>query len=118
MPLRTPLSATSLALARAACLAVSAAMIALSIRTSLESNLFTEFGRLLAEPWMRATLVDFYFNILILSAWTAVRETRRSAAAWIVSFVLLGSIATAAYLYWQLRRLEPGDPLEKLFRRS
>lgn len=98
---------------------VSIAMIALTIHTCMQQNLFAEWNRLGAEPWMRATLVDFYFNILILSAWAAYREKSKAVAAlWIAAFILLGSIATAFYVFLQLRRLKAGDPIEKALLRS
>lgn len=101
-------------------LAVSAAMIALTVHTCLQQNLFAEWNRLGAEPWMRATLVDFYFNILILSTWTLWREKNKAVGVlWVVAYVILGSIATAFYVFLQLSRLKPGDGVEKaLLRRE
>jgi stearoyl-CoA desaturase (Delta-9 desaturase) len=89
------------------------------VKTSMESNLFAEWNRLGAEPWMRATLVDFYFNITILTVWLFYRETCRvRAALWTAAFVILGSIATAFYVFLQIHRLKPGEPLKNAILRA
>lgn len=98
---------------------LSLAMIGVTAYTSRQSNLITEWNRLGAEPWMRATLIDFYFNILIISTWAAYKEKNKLIAAlWIAAFVLLGSIATAFYVFLQIARLKPGEPLQKILLRS
>lgn len=100
-------------------LAISGAMIAVSIVTSLRSNLFEEFGGLVAQPWVAATLIDFYFNIAIISMWVIYKEKRPfSAAAWVLSFVLLGSITTAFYVWVQLAKLKPGQGLDAVLLRN
>lgn len=104
---------------KALLLCISAAMIGVSVYTSLQSDLFAEFGRLIREPWMAATLVDFYLNILLFSMWVVWRERRAAGAwAWTAAFVLLGSIATAFYLFLRIRRLRPEEPLERIFLRD
>lgn len=100
-------------------LCISAGMIAVSVYTSLQSDLFAEFGRLIREPWMAATLVDFYLNILLFSLWVIWRERRAvRALCWSAAFVLLGSIATAFYLFLRLRSLRADQPLERIFLRD
>lgn len=104
---------------KAGLLCISATMIAVSVYTSLRSDLFAEFGRLVREPWMAATLVDFYLNILLFSIWVMWRERRPARSlAWTAAFVLLGSIATAFYLFLRIQRLRPDEPLERLFLRD
>lgn len=107
------------AVLKASLLCISAAMIAISVYTSLKSDLFAEFGRLVREPWMAATLVDFYLNILLFSLWVMWRERRPARAiAWTVAFVLLGSIATAYYLFRRIQSLREDEPLERLLLRD
>ncbi len=90
--------------------AISIAMIYVSVVTSLESNLFEVFDELVQIPWMRATLYDFYFNIIIISAWVMYKEKNSAIGAlWVVSFVLLGSISTAFYVWLQLGALKQGE---------
>ena len=100
-------------------LCVSLTMIGLTVYTCTQSDLIKEWNRLGAEPWMRATLVDFYFNILVISTWTLYREKNKFIGlVWVAAYILLGSIATAFYVFLQLARLKPGDPVEKALLRS
>ena len=88
-------------------------MIGLVIVTSLKSNLVEATPRLNQEPWFVTTIVDFYFNITIISAWAIYKEKKlTSAILWIIAFIALGSIATAGYVVLQLSRINPRDPLE------
>jgi hypothetical protein len=85
------------------------------IVTSLESNLFKEWDNLAAIPWMRATLWDFYANVLAIFCWVAYKE--RSFAMkglWLVLLVTLGSIATSGYILIELFRLSPGETVKDL----
>lgn len=81
-------------------------MTVVVIRTSLESNLFEVGPSLLEIPWMVATLWDFYINIAIIAIWMWAREKRWLVrSVWLLCFVVLGSIATVAYLLVQLFRV-------------
>ena len=95
---------------------MSLCMAVLAIQTSLKSNMFQLPPEAVNEPWIQTTLVDFYFNITILSAWVLYRETSRlKAIGWIIAFIFLGSIATCFYVLKQLLGLKPGEGLEKIF---
>lgn len=86
------------------------------IDTSLKSNLLEEWNFLAGIPWMRATLWDFYANVLVLSTWVCYKE--RSLAKkifWIILFSLLGSIGTCAYVLVQLFKLKPEEPVKNIF---
>jgi hypothetical protein len=48
--------------------ALSLFMVYMVVSTSLESNLIKEWSFLGSIPWMRATLFDFYTNIIVLYA--------------------------------------------------
>ena len=89
------------------------------ISTSIESNLFAEWSKLGAIPWMTATLKDFYANIVIIALWMFYKErTWPLRIVWLVLFVGLGSIATSAYVLIQLFRVSAEDPLEKILLRQ
>ena len=90
-------------------------MVYIVISTSLESSLFKEWDFLGAIPWMRATLWDFYANILVIYLWVLYRE--RSIAIkvlWLVLFFGLGSIGSIGYVLIELFRLKDGEGLDKL----
>lgn len=106
-------------LIKAVLLFISFFMIGVAVWTSLQSNLWLEGPRLLREPWMAATLIDFYFNIFIISLWVVYRESSPlKSAAWVVSFVALGSISTAYYVFLQLYQLKPEESLDRLWVRK
>lgn len=97
---------------------VLAAMLAVTFGASLERSVFAAASELWPDPWFRATLADAYFGFLTVYVWIAYRERgwgRR--LLWFVLLMALGNIAIAAYLLWQLFRLPPGAPLERLLLR-
>ena len=94
---------------------MSLAMAMIAITTSVRSNIFVLPEPVVKEPWFITTLVGFYFNISIFSMWVIYKEkTIGQALAWIISFILLGSMATAFYIFCQLKKLKPGEGLEKV----
>ncbi|KAI5597327.1 hypothetical protein BDE02_02G058600 [Populus trichocarpa] len=71
------------------------------------------FRRDLLTPWMAATLVDFYINIIVLAAWISYKESNFiTATVWIVLLICFGSIATCAYIFIQLLKLSPEESLQ------
>jgi hypothetical protein len=87
--------------------------------TSIESNLFKEWSYLGSIPWMKATLVDFYTNTVVLFAWVAYKERNLGIKAlWLVLFVCLGSIAVTFYVLLQLFGLKQGEGIEKVLLRA
>ena len=92
-------------------------MVYVVISTSLESSLIKEWDYLGAIPWMRATLWDFYANILIIYLFVLWKENSWPVKIiWALLFFCLGSIATLAYLFLQLNSLKEGEPLSMLFK--
>lgn len=86
------------------------------ITTSLESSLFREWDYLGSIPWMKATLWDFYANVLVLSAWVCYKESKFwKKAVWIILFCVLGSIASCIYVLVQLLTIKDGKPLKAIF---
>jgi uncharacterized membrane protein YczE len=85
------------------------------VSTSMESNLFEEWHTLGGIPWMRATLWDFYANVLVIYLWVCYKErTLAQRIIWLILLCCLGSIATAAYVFIQLFKLKPGEGLKEL----
>ena len=86
------------------------------ISTSIESNLFKEWDFLASIPWMKATLIDFYINTIVIFAWMSFRENKWPVRIfWLVLFVFLGSIATTFYVLIQLFALKKDEPVINAF---
>ncbi|XP_050367045.1 uncharacterized protein LOC126785409 isoform X2 [Argentina anserina] len=69
----------------------------------------------LLTPWMAATLVDFYINVVPIAAWVIYKESNWiRAGLWIVLLICLGSLTTCGYILLQLMKLstkESEDPI-------
>uniref|UniRef100_A0A6V7QQV9 Uncharacterized protein n=1 Tax=Ananas comosus var. bracteatus TaxID=296719 RepID=A0A6V7QQV9_ANACO len=81
------------------------------------------FRRELLTPWMSATLVDFYANVVAISVWVIYKESSWiSSVIWIVLLVCFGSIATCAYIVKKLYEVSSQglaqDPLDLLLLRN
>ncbi len=86
------------------------------VTTCLQSNLFTEWDFLGSIPWMRATLWDFYANVLVIFVWVCYKEKHIALKVlWLILLVTLGSIASCAYVLIQLFRLKPNEGLKEMF---
>ena len=86
------------------------------ITTSLKSNLFTDWDFLGSIPWMRATLWDFYTNVVVIYFWLCYKEKSLIVKLlWLVLLVTLGSIASCTYVLIQLFRLKPDEGLKEFF---
>ncbi len=94
---------------------MSVLMIGLVIYTQSQSDLFHLPEPVLQEPWFWTTLVDFYFNITIISAWVIYKEANALRSfVWILGFIFLGSIATAFYVFLQFCRLKTGEGFKEV----
>jgi len=86
------------------------------ISTSLESNLFEQWDFLGSIPWMRATLWDFYANVLVIFVWVCYKEKNIVLKIiWLILLFCLGSIASCAYVLIQLFKLKKEEGLKELF---
>ncbi|KAI6691154.1 hypothetical protein NL676_027982 [Syzygium grande] len=78
-------------------------------------TIFTDgspFRKELLVPWMTATLIDFYINVVALSVWVGYKESSwLSAFVWILLLICFGSISTCAYIVGGLFQLSSQDPL-------
>ena len=79
---------------------IATAIMIVAIGMAMIKGEFLEEGRmLLASAWGRLTLIDLYVGILFFSVYVLWRErSAGTAALWIASFLVLGNLATAAYL--------------------
>ena len=97
---------------------MSFGMIILVILTSIKSDMFHLSPIVLNEPWFQTTLVDFYFNITIISAWMIYKEANvLRSILWVLAFVCLGSIATSFYVFLQLVTLKQGQGIQEVLLR-
>jgi len=86
------------------------------ISTSIESNLFKEWDFLASIPWMKATLIDFYINTIVIFSWMSFREKNWQVRfMWLLLFVFLGSIATTFYVLIQLFKLDKDERVINAF---
>lgn len=84
--------------------------------TSINSNLFKEWDFLGSIPWMRATLQDFYANIILIYLWICYKEKGIfPKIIWLVLLVALGSIASISYVLIQLFKLKKNEGLKEFF---
>ncbi len=99
-------------------MAMSLSMFCLVIYTQMKSDLLHLPQPVLDEPWFWTTLVDFYNNIAILACWVIYKEGNwlRSLAR-VVAFIVLGSIATAFYVFVQFKNLKEGEGVEAVLLR-
>jgi hypothetical protein len=90
-------------------------MVYIVVSTSLESSLFEQWDFLGGIPWMRATLWDFYANILIIYLFVLYREKSLAIKfLWLILFFSLGSIGSIGYVLIQLFGLKNNDGVEKI----
>jgi len=86
------------------------------ISTSVQSNLFKEWNFLGSIPWMRATLWDFYANVLVIFIWVCYKEKSYPLkSVWLILLIALGSIASCAFVLIQLFRLKREEGLKEFF---
>ncbi|CAL9020480.1 unnamed protein product, partial [Prunus brigantina] len=72
----------------------------------------TPFRTELLTPWMTATLIDFYINVVALSVWVAYKESSWiTAVLWIIFLICFGSITTCIYIVRQLLGMASQDPI-------
>jgi len=89
------------------------------IATSLESNLFEEWDFLASIPWMKATLIDFYINTVVIFAWIYFKENNfYKSLLWLIGLVFLGSIISTLYVILQLIKVKSDEPVSNAFLKS
>jgi hypothetical protein len=88
-----------------ACVVLFALLLFGLVRASAVENVFVGGARIVRDPWALATLVDAYCGFCVASVWIwTVERTRTAAVLWIVALMLLGNLATLAWLFLRARR--------------
>lgn len=65
--------------------------------------------------WTVATLIDAYYGFLTFFVWVCFKERGALARVlWFVAIMLLGNMAMASYVLWQLHKLPPGAPVSDI----
>jgi hypothetical protein len=91
-------------------------MVYTTISTSFASNFFKEWNFLASIPWMKATLIDFYVNTVVIFTWIAFRESKWSLRIlYFILLVCLGSMASTLYVLIQLFKLDNNEPVINAF---
>ncbi|CAN6687073.1 unnamed protein product [Malus baccata var. baccata] len=104
-------------IARVTFIALGLLMLVTLLYTLLTDG--TPFRTELLTPWMTATLIDFYINVVALSVWVVYKESSwTTAALWIIFLISFGSITTCTYIVRQLFLLTSQDPLYVVLLRS
>jgi hypothetical protein len=93
-------------------------MVVATTKVSLDVNLFSGGAELMRNQWGVMTLFDAYFGFLTFFVWVAYKErTALPRVLWFVLIMLLGNIATSAYMLLQLFLIPAGAPVEQLLLR-
>ncbi|MEM8959999.1 MAG: DUF1475 domain-containing protein [Acidobacteriota bacterium] len=86
------------------------AMLGITIRASLDRDVFTAAAEVWADPWGKALFADAYFAFFTVWLWMAYRERSWwSRLAWLVAVLTTGNFAIAVYALMALARHQPGD---------
>lgn len=81
-----------------------AALLWAIVAASRVESVLAGGGRMLRDPWSLATLVDCYCGFAVASVWIwSVTRSKRVAASWIVAVLLLGNLASIAWLLLRSR---------------
>ena len=81
------------------------AMVAAIGYAFIAGDFGAEGAVLTSMPWGIVSLVDLYVGFALFSAWVVYREPSRPAAAgWVLVIMVLGNLATAAYVLWAIQR--------------
>jgi hypothetical protein len=93
-------------------------MLALITTASIDQSMFEAVGKMWPHWWFKVTLADAYFGFITFFVWVAYKELRLwRKLVWFASIMLLGNVATAAYMLLELFKLKEGDTLETLLTR-
>lgn len=84
------------------CAAAILSLLVLIGVSSAEMSLAEGLRRLVETRWGITTLVDLYVGLLLVGVWIVIAERSfLRASPWIVALLLLGNLATAAYVLWR-----------------
>ena len=93
-------------------------MLVVTVRASLDRNVFKAGGELMPDLWFQATLADAYFGFVTFYVWVFYKEvTLARRLTWFVLIMALGNIAMSVYVLIQLARTSDNNLLEALLTR-
>lgn len=96
--------------------AVLGVMVVASIVAGQDRGITEAVPQLVKDPWVVATLIDLGFSLLLFYCWVWWRESRTAVRlVWGIALLLLGNIATAAYMLRLLFRLKDDATLADIF---
>lgn len=85
---------------------------------SLHCALFDIPGEVVGHPWFIATLLDAYWGFITFYVWVAWKEQGWAARIlWLISVLLLGNFAMAAYFLRELFSIRRTEELGLVFSR-
>ncbi|AZZ36035.1 DUF1475 domain-containing protein [Bdellovibrio sp. qaytius] len=91
------------------------AMLAVTSWASSYESVIVATKRLVAEPWMVATLFDAYFGFLTFFVWVCYKESKfLNKVIWFVAIMILGNIAMSVYVLLEVHRLKDHFTMQKL----
>lgn len=91
------------------------AMLAVTSWASSYEGVIPAVKRLIAEPWVVATLFDAYFGFLTFFVWVCYKEAKMlNKGLWFVAIMILGNIAMAVYVLLEVRRLKDNFSVQRL----
>jgi hypothetical protein len=93
-------------------------MVVMTVRTSLQVNLWSALPSLAASPPAVATLYEAYFGFLTFCCWLAWRERWGVKILWFVLSMAGGNIAVSLYVLLQLFGLKPDESTSALLRQK
>lgn len=81
-------------------------LLGLIVGASLEMNVIEGFRVVGSTTWGLATLVDVYAGLALAAVLVAVLERSPGrGAAWAAAILVLGNLATVAYIVWRASRV-------------
>jgi len=96
--------------------AILLAMLAGTVRASLDQALFDIPPEVYLNPWFQVTLLDAYCAFLTFFVWVAWKEdTLAARILWFVVIMLWGNFALATYMLVELFRIPASGPLAAVF---
>lgn len=90
-------------------------MVVASIVAGQDRGITEAIPQLLRDPWVLATLIDLSFSLILFYSWVWWREPEAAPRlVWGLALLLLGNIATAAYMLRWLNRLKDDASLAEI----
>ena len=93
-------------------------MLAVITTAGIDQSMFEAVRKMWPNWWFKVTLADLYFGFITFFVWVAYKELLLwRKLVWLASIMLLGNLATSAYVLLELFKLKEGDTLQTLLTR-